>query len=68
MIQYNSNDILIDDGFISVKGIGRVGLWWKWFDKKVCIDWSFGESFFANTEEEVKYGILKILNSKKTKP
>ena len=55
------SDITIDNNFISVKGIGRIGLWWRKYDKKVCIDWSIGESFFAETEKEVKEKILSML-------
>lgn len=55
------SDITIDNNFISVKGIGRIGLWWRNYDKKVCIDWSIGESFFAETEKEVKEKILSML-------
>lgn len=58
-------DIIIDNGWISVNGIGRIGLWWSKFDHKVCIDFSLGgenSSFIAHTLDEVKNGILKLLN------
>lgn len=59
--------ITIDDGWINVEGIGRVGLWWKHYDKKVCLSYGFGEDFIANNEQEVFDGIEKILyNGNKT--
>ena len=54
------SDITIDNNYVSIKGIGCVGLWWRKYDKKVCIDWSIGESFFAETEQEVKEKTLSM--------
>lgn len=59
-----TDDVTVSEGWISVKSIGRVGLWWQFYDKKVCLSYGFGESFTADTEEAVKEGILKILNKK----
>lgn len=53
--------ITINNGYISIQGIGIVGLWWEYYDKKVCISHGFGESFFAQNEQEVINGINKIL-------
>ena len=60
--QFTKDDIYIDNGYVIVLGIGTVGLWWSSFDKKVCISYGFGESFYAKDYDEVKNGILKILN------
>jgi hypothetical protein len=65
MKQYVASDITLYNDYVHVRGIGRVGLWWSKFDKQVCIDYSVGKSFYANNENEVKEGILNILNSKK---
>lgn len=54
--------ITINDGWIIVSGIGTVGLWWKYYDKKVCLSYGFGESFTAKNEDEVVKGIRNILN------
>lgn len=63
-MKFDKTHITINDGWISV-GNRRVGLWWKYYDKKVCISYGFGESFIAQDEFEVKEGILKILNKQK---
>jgi hypothetical protein len=65
MKQYIASDITLYDDYVHVRGIGRVGLWWSKFDKQVCVDYSVGKSFYANNENEVKEGILNILNLKK---
>ena len=62
MNKYTQKDIDIYDGWIHVLGIGTVGLWWSKYDKKVCLSYGFGESFYANDIDSVKNGILKILN------
>lgn len=62
MKQYLISDITIHNNYVYVSGIGCVGMWWAKFDKKVCVDWWVGKSFYANTENEVKVGILNILN------
>lgn len=62
----SEKDIYITDGnYVNVEGFGTVGLWWPKYDKKVCIDHSIGESFYAKTREEVVQGILRIFNDKK---
>lgn len=60
----NKNDITIDNGYILYKN-QTVGLQWRYFDKKVCIDYSIGKSFYASTLDEVKEGIIKILKNGK---
>lgn len=64
MKTFTEKDIDIHDGWIHVQGFGRVGLWWSKFDKKVCLSFGFGESFYADTIDQVRNGILKILNNK----
>jgi hypothetical protein len=65
MKQYVASDITLYNDYVHVTGIGRVAVWWSKYDKKVCVDHSLGKSFYANTENEVKVGILNILNSLK---
>lgn len=62
---YAKEDIAITEtNFIHVKGIGRVGLWWRYYDHQVNIDYSIGNSFIAHTEDAVILGVLNILNEK----
>jgi hypothetical protein len=42
------------DGDIRLNG-STIGIWWKWFDKKVTLGTGAGErsEFFAKSEEEI---------------
>jgi hypothetical protein len=55
-------DIDIKNGWVNCKDIGTVALWWEYYDKRVCVAYGFGESFYAENKDEVIDGILKILN------
>ena len=66
------NDIQIHGTDVWVKEMGKVAMWWRHYDKRVSVDYSIrflagtdgkAESFIANTEDEVKAGLLKIVNN-----
>lgn len=62
-------NITFDDGFISINGFGRIGMWWNKYDKKVTLDYSLKLylhlnndelEFFAETWEEVQNKIIQL--------
>lgn len=66
MRKFKKEDIWIYEGWVNVLN-DRVGLWWYKYNKEVCLSYGFGKltypegKFIANSEDEVKEGILKIL-------
>lgn len=67
-MKWGKEHIWFADNYVNVKGLGTVGLWWKYYDKKVAISYGFGKSFYANTEEEIIEEILKRLNYQPKNP
>lgn len=65
-MMYTEEDITITDEWIIIKGIGRIGIWWKYYDKKVTLSYETGidNNFIAESESKLKKKILEILNKK----
>lgn len=59
--------IWINNGWVNVDGVGRIGLYWA-FERKLCLDYSMkwivgnNESIICN-ESEIKQHIIKLFNN-----
>lgn len=58
----SAKDISIEGSSVKLEKVGNIAMWWR-IDKRVTVDYSIGESFDANTEEEVKTELVKQINA-----
>lgn len=63
-MDFKLSDIQIDnEGYIYINNIGRVGLWWRNYNKKVTVCYGFGKSFYSTSELHIKEKLLRLLNN-----